>query len=217
MQPTSSGNIIGVALLSFILTAGCECERKKPDKVNTVAETVDVRQLATATGVNEALRILYVDAAAIDSLQGKLIFRFYVDSENDLVVNGWRDNFDKTPAVVFPKTTRLSNVKISANTYLGNIYLNANALNDIQRKLGNGSGEFAYLKLIPMIDTRAGSAGQIIYKVVYTNTSPFYKTAMLRNDSLLNIYDSTVAPVAPGDEDSGFMLNPSPPRKESDQ
>lgn len=212
MAPAIFRNFIRVALLSVILTAGCKCDRKKLVKQPSVTQGITVTALPLATGVNETLPILYVDAQTIDNLQGKIIFRFFVDSENDLSIHGWRDNFDKNPPVLIPRATRLSNVKIAANTYMGNLYLDAQALNALQRQLGTGPGESAYLKFVPIIDNREGSVGQITYQLIPTNTLPVYRTTMRGNDSLLHMYDTTAAQPAVVDP---TILNPSPPRKET--
>lgn len=216
MRTTGIARLFTGMMIFMLVLSGVHCDRRKD--ISPVLETpgIAVKPLGVKT-VNEALRILYVDAAAIDTLNGRLTFRFYVDDENDMVIRGWRDNFDKNPPIVFPQPSALSNAKIISGSYLGNILLNANVLQAIKRKVGTGAGKFAFLKLVPEIDSRPGSEGQIIYKMFYTNKSPVFRTAMLGNDSLLSIYDTIMAPPPTGDEDSGFMLNPSPPRKDTDQ
>lgn len=202
----------------FMLLLICSCVDRRNDAINTAVETPPLapKPYGVKT-VNEALRNLYIDAAAVDTLNGRLTFRFYVDQDNDMVIRGWKENFDKNPPIVFPQPAELSNAKIIEGSYIGNILLNANVLQSIKRKVGTGAGKYAFLKLVPELDTRAGSEGQIIYKLYYTNKSPRFRSAMMGNDSLLSIYDTILAPPPTGDEDSGFMLNPSPPRKETDQ
>lgn len=216
MRTTGIARLFAGMMIFMLLLSGVHCDQRKD--INPVLETPGfaVKPLGVKT-VNEALRILYIDAAAIDTLNGRLTFRFYVDNENDMVIRGWKDNYDKNPPIVFPQPSALSNAKITSGSYLGNILLNANVLQQIKRKVGTDPGKFAFLKLIPVIDSRPGSEGEIIYKMIYTNKPPVFRTAMLGNDSMLNIYDTIMAPPPPGDEDSGFMLNPSPPRKDTDQ
>jgi hypothetical protein len=217
MAPLNSHSRVWGLFLIFFVIAGCECQSKKENKsVAQVNAGIELTRPLQTKSVNENLPVLFLTAEEFNVIRRRVIFRFYVDSSHDLVIRGWvnRPGQNNPPAEVYPKSSYLSTVIISDSTFLGNIILDRALVDSVQARLGTGPGKFAYLKFVPDIDARPGSKGQIIYRLILTNSRPAFRPSDLVSDSLKMVMDSTLFALPPGDEDNLWFLNPSPPRRD---
>jgi hypothetical protein len=198
-----------VILVGLVLSVhSCVTPEKKKNVIieDNIPATVNVSRPLTVSGVNETLPVLFISVADFKKFNGNLIFRFFIDSALDLSLKGWKKPANNTPAIVNFNTSVLSNVKLGADEYLGNLYIKANDVDQIIKK---ADGKFLTLKFVPFIDTTNVSKGQITYKIILTNQLLRNRRA-IPSDSLNMLMDMAF----PLDEDTKYMLNPSPPRAE---
>lgn len=183
------------------------CDRPaKPVKETIAPDITTVR--AGMLSANEDLPVLFISVDELDRVRGNITFRFYVDSAFDLTLHGWKPPFNNNPPEVKLQTSAWSGVKMAPGSYLGNLYIKANQVNDViawARSLNA-----TQIRFIPMIDTRAGSAGQIIYRLV-PSTIVLRPRTMFSTDSMMNLIDTTGSGVTTTIDN---LLNPSPPRNE---
>lgn len=186
------------------------CDRTaKPVKETIAPALSEVRE--GMLSANEDLPVLFISVDELAKTNGNIVFRFYVDSANDLTLHGWIPPYDKTPPAVKLATSAWSGVKMSAGTYLGNLYIKANQVNDVVRWARSLNA--AQIRFIPVIDNRQGSVGQIIYRLV-PSTITLRPRTMFSTDSMQNMIDTTGTGMITTIDN---LLNPSPPRSEADQ
>jgi hypothetical protein len=210
--------VVSVIFLLFMACNGSDRQESVVALKDTIKIDRNVDQAAALTGVNETLPVLFLDSTEVRALRKKIIFRFYIDSAHDMVIRGWSGNpgADSPKAAVYPRASILSTVKLQDSVFLGNILLRKDSLQNIRKLMGSGPGKYAFLKFVPAIDSKPGSKGQIVYRLVFTNTKPMLRQN-LSTDSLRKLIDSSIYILQPGDFNSNFSLNPSPPRMDEEQ
>lgn len=198
--------ITGIIFLTGMVLWIQACKNREKEKLQTVPATTNVAPAMPSSGVNETLPVLFISVADFKKLNGIYIFRFFIDDAFDLSIKGWKKPANDTPPVVDLNTSVLSNVKLGAGEYLGNLYLKAN---DVEQIIKKADGKFLNVKFVPFIDTDGVSNGQITYKIYLTN-QVFRNRKTIPADSLNMLMDMAYA----GDQYTTYMLNPSPPRAE---
>jgi hypothetical protein len=172
----------------------------------------EMTELFNSPGVNTELPNLWAPAADFLALNGNVAFRFYIDNANDLTVHGWEQPYNNSGPAIFMQTSTLSGEILSNRVYLGNLYISASVVAQIKQLIQQGN--YSTVIFQPVIDTRPGSVGQLIYKVKLASAIPQLKSAIPK-DSLQAYTDtSAVQFLSGGTTNSGILLNPSPPRNE---
>lgn len=201
-------------LVALVLTSCLDAcnERARKDVVNIEKNPGIAGALAPADCVmSAALPILWVETSTLLAPNGPLVFRFYVDDWCDLTLKAWSPPFNNSGPVVSLKTSILSNIDVSKDNYLGNLYLSQPMINDIKREVT--AHGYQYIKFYPVIDQRSGSSGQVTYRYSLTNSLPRLKS-LIPKDSVALLMDSVMYSLTDTSMAVSDYLNPSPPRSE---
>jgi hypothetical protein len=167
----------------------------KADEQNTTKKTAMKDAGKDAKLLSGNLDTLWINAPTFVALNPKLTFRFY-DTINVFTLHGWLGNsnsYNNRPPDVRLSIGRKSDVQFGSGSYFGNLVLNAQSLNKIQKLVA--ANHSAYILFAPQ--DPATNNGQVIYKIFLTNDDPGISTLVTIN-------------MIPTDE----FTNPSPPRNE---
>ncbi len=150
----------------------------------------------TTNLINKYLDTLWVDSAKFLSLKKKkLVFRFYLDSTESILMNGWT-----TDSVVYPLNPDLTlfkgrldtTFKYKAGDYLGNLFLLHKDIDSIKHLIKKSKAK--YVLFAPIDPATAFFKGQVTYNIVLTKDDP-------------HPFAKPVRAVIP----TGVKTNPSPP------
>jgi hypothetical protein len=195
--------LLALSCATFFFLA---CDRPaKPVKEVIGPDITTVK--AGMLSANEDLPILFVSVDELANLTGNITFRFYVDSAFDYTLHGWTPPYNNKPPEIKLQTAAWSGVKVAAGTYLGNLSIKASQVNQIVAWARSLNA--AQIRFIPMIDSRPGSIGQVIYRLVPSTVNLVPR--MMMADSMQNSTDTTGMGVTTTIDN---LLNPSPPRNE---
>ena len=209
--------IIIMISISLILTrcnrpnTVTEVAAKKDTGINKVGSMATKFAFAQDACINPALPNLWVDATNFSTLRNNVAFRFFINDSCDITLKGWEQPYHNSGPAITLETSTNSGVSLTTSVFLGNLYLKADLVQQIQREVEAGS--FNYIIFQPVIDRRPGSVGQVIYKVRYVSDPPTLKG--ISADSLRSLLDTSGVHFLSGTTGGGtYLLNPSPPRDE---
>ena len=181
-----------------LLLTSCNRNDSSPAK----ADELDIVKKMAMKGENKeelklsgSLDTLWIEASAFASLNPKLTFRFYVTSDA-FTLHGWIGNsnsYNNRPPDVRLSVGRESTVQFGSGSYFGNLVLNAQSLNKIQKLIRDTHA--VYLLFAPQ--DPAANGGQVVYNIFLTNEDPKAPT----------FFSINLVP-------TGEFTNPSPPRNE---
>lgn len=214
---------ISMAFIFFVFN-GCTCTGTGDNKVK---DTSKIREasIPTISGTGNCtmsahLPVLWLETKDLlalfdpDTTKQRLIFRFYVDDRCDITLRGWRPPINGSLPVVDLKTSVLSGVEITTGNYLGNLILTKKMFKNIKEEVDQNG--YQYIKFHPVIDSRSTSVGQVTYRYVLTDIQPRLRSS-IPADSVGYLKDMTFFSLTDTTLLAGDFLNPSPPRKDSDQ
>jgi hypothetical protein len=166
-----------VFVAMIIIFASCNSNNSTPVTTDTVSASSTTGKVA-APGAQAFIPVnldtLWVDAATFKPLQQKLSFRFYFDSSGSILMNGWNTNgngpYSANPDLTLQKGRESSTAKYSAGNYLGNLLLQANEVNAIQKKASDNHS--LYILFAPVDPAAAHYPGQVTYTIYVTSDDP---------------------------------------------
>jgi hypothetical protein len=184
----------------IIIFASCNGNNSTPVTTDTLSASSTTDKVAAPgeqafTPVN--LDTLWVEAATFKPLQQKLSFRFYFDASGSILMNGWNTNgngpYSPNPDLTLQKGRESLTAKYKAADYLGNLLLQSNEVNAIQRKASDNHS--LYILFAPIDPAGAQYPGQVTYSIYVTSDDPH---------PLVKISHANLTA-------TGVTTNPSPP------
>jgi hypothetical protein len=199
MQTTTFKSILLLALAFGLIITVSSCNGG-----SSVAQSTDSTLKATAVAngsgggrliVDDGLYSGYATATDFEKLKGSIIASYLISTGGILTMNGWvakgasgKFDFSTKPDIIFTKGVK-TGVTLAENDYLGNISIDKNAKDNIDKKI-KANPALTYIILVPTRNVN----GQLQYKILLSDKF-----------SSVSLVDKTTV-------DTGEYFDPCPPR-----
>ena len=190
-----------IIMISAVFCINCYGKTFSRDtSINEVNDKLVKKNFKAAT-IDGYLNVLWMDTSQIAKIKRRIVFRFYAETADILILKGWindDDNFDDNADVTLTAGPA-SSVRFGAGSYFGNIILKRDDSKALIRKARNRNKKFVILVPIASNDPDFPDQipGQIAYKILLDDAQP--GPDFFTKESLTLIK-------------TGLSINPSPPR-----
>jgi hypothetical protein len=164
-------------VIIVIIFTSCNGNNSTPVRTDTLSASSTTDKVAARgekafTPVN--LDTLWVEAATFATLHQKLAFRFYFDTSGSILMNGWNTNgngpYSPNPNLTLQKGRESSTAQYQAGDYLGNLLLQSDEVQAIQKKASESNS--LYILFAPVDPAAAHYPGQVTYSIYVTSDDP---------------------------------------------